>query len=533
MKKIIINYKLTLEELFIKKTILKILRFTWLQNILSRQIYHIFGILDFLSLIKIRLKTILSTMFTNIIIWVKRLFVSVQPIFAIIFLVIPVFFGFWTFHFLRFILVESLLFSFLLHLFLIPLQMILNSYNKWDQDFLANTFSTWLHPRIIKHISLALVYPYIFGIYYSIIRYSRLGSEIFIDLSRLGPYQYYILFYSIIIPFLFIVYLPQITIAWKKVSSFRDYFWKQTTDLFYSWYIYLLSKKMIFFCIEKLYKTIYYLAHRLGVYNITYFHITGKGKDFHYANNVSLPWYRYVISHIFYNFLTVITILVVFSLFIEFLLTKGYICFGLYILFIAPVIRTLWYLWKSLALSRFVVDCCLSDYLYTNWNKPKFVEDFPSLVRNADLFFPIPVTLNKSEMAKLTEIEKSAPHKGWGFRKNTSPVRHRLQLVHRVRNHPWAVRFCANYYEHHNKRFFHSSAHLCAPLKVPPTPWKGITPLPKPLHPGTAALCKTPMQKIAMFNSDHTFYQPITMIEKRFGGTPLHKETFVPGMGGW
>ena len=63
-----------------------------------------------------------------------------------------------------------------------------------------------------------------------------------------------------------------------------------------------------------------------------------------------------------------------------------------------------------------------------------------------------------------------------------------------------------------------------------PNPWKGVPPLPKDLHTGTAAICRSPMQKIVINNANHVHYENITRTEKFYGGKPLPLDIFVPGI---
>lgn len=442
----------------------------------------------------------------------------ISGILAFVLLCSPIIFGLFIINLKFFSLPSVILAVFLFHILVLPLQFILNSRNNWDKDFLNATFFSWLHPRILKHVSLALIYPYIFGLYYSIIRYSRLGSYVFLDISKVAPYQYFILLFFLTFSFLFILLLPFIEKFFMVLSSFRNYLWEQTTDLFYSFYIYLLSKNYIFKFLEKAYKSYYFLAFFIGVKNITYF-----------LSSTKLPWYRYVFSYLFYNFLNIIVISTFLSIFLEIVFTRGHIYYGLYLLFFMPFVRFFFYLWQSLCLTPFYRDVCLADYLYTSWDELKDPQSFPIFVESAHVFFPIVVDLKPSQVIKLKEIEKKFNVRSWEFRRKTIPVRHRSQLVERVRNHPWGFRFAANYYDTHNKRFYHSSPVLHT---IPKTiaPWKSIPPLEKNLHSGVAALCQSPMQKAAIFNANYLLYDFILRMEKRTGGFSLHKETFISGV---
>ena len=175
--------------------------------------------------------------------------------------------------------------------------------------------------------------------------------------------------------------------------------------------------------------------------------------------------------------------------------------------------------------SNFTRDASLADYLYTNWNNLKFPQLFTMYVKNAELWFPVKISLQDKQIEKLYEIEKAFPNEDWSFRKKTHPKLHTMQLVERVQNHPWAVRVSAHYYDSHQKRFFHSAYILRMP-KLPTTGYFLKDKTVSHLHPATASFCRSPMQKVAMFNKDHTMHGPIQKVESKFGGAPLHKDTF-------
>lgn len=448
---------------------------------------------------------------------------TVSVIISLFFLILPVLCFVYFYTNFNFSFPNIFIGSFLLHLFLLPLFFIIHDKNAWSYDFDNPRYTSWLHPKIIKQISLALIYPYVFGLYYSVIRYNRLGSDVYIDISKLGPYQYHIFSLLLVLPNCFIIFSKETGFVFSKLLELRNYLWSTFVELFYSFYIYILSKDYVFFTLHKIYKWYQYTSCFIGLNN-----------ESHWFSKEVLPWYRHIFSFIFYHFPKIMWVFCVVSVVLEFFFFRCILHYSLYVLFVAPILILLYYLLQNLKFSGFNRDVSLSDYLYINWMKDsvRFPEVFSSYVRCSENVFPFHIELNKNQQKRLTEIESDIPKNFHCFRKSTDFVDYKLQLVQRVYGHPWAVRFVANYYKQHSRRFFHSSSFSRGPQNnIPcPKPWMGITPLAKPLHPATSALCKTPFQKIAIYNSDHTHYEGIMRTEKRFGGSPLPKDIFVSGI---
>lgn len=60
---------------------------------------------------------------------------------------------------------------------IVPIMHIWSKNRRWDTSNKSSMFA-WSHPLLYKLLSIAFISPSIWGIYFSIIRYNRLGLTI-------------------------------------------------------------------------------------------------------------------------------------------------------------------------------------------------------------------------------------------------------------------------------------------------------------------------------------------------------------------
>lgn len=363
-------------------------------------------------------------------------------IFSLLLLLFPIFFCIYFYINFNFSFRIVFLISFLLHLILLPVLYIINDKNAWSYDFHNPMYGSWLHPRIIKQISLAVIYPYIFGVYYSFIRYNRLGSTVNIDFSIAGEYQYAIIIIIIVIPYFCILFLPNINKLKNFITERRNILWNSTVGLFYSWYIHKLSKNYFFFIIEKIYKA-YRLIQGYCVIN----------SPIYWHSNEKIAWYKYILNFIYLNSLNIFYILTFGGVILE-ILVKKQIHFGFYILFLIPIIRMLVTFWISIGKSYLNVPACLADYLYTDWTNLKFPSKFEACIGNSDIIYPFTLYPTEEQKIKLKEISLKYRPKYLPYRPKTKRSDHQQQLIERVKGHPWGIRFAADYWDIPRKTIF-------------------------------------------------------------------------------
>jgi hypothetical protein len=71
----------------------------------------------------------------------------------------------------------------------------------------------------------------------------------------------------------------------------------------------------------------------------------------------------------------------------ELIIKKGQIYFGLYILCFYPLVRGIIYLLYSFGNSKWVLDCCLSDYISCRRDSVHYPEVFCTYFEDAAFYF--------------------------------------------------------------------------------------------------------------------------------------------------
>ena len=135
---------------------------------------------------------------------------------------------------------------------LIPLFNHWSNLRSWSINGDLQLYESWYHPRLYKHISIAVLYPLLWGLFFSLSRYLRLGTTYNIEklIFTLPEDTIVVLF---LIPHLILWFL----IPLSYIIFLRTYLWDQLTILLYSLHIYLLKNNIYFKIMEFLYKMIF------------------------------------------------------------------------------------------------------------------------------------------------------------------------------------------------------------------------------------------------------------------------------------
>jgi hypothetical protein len=160
------------------------------------------------------------------------------------------------------------------------------------------------------------------------------------------------------------------------LNRLRTYLWNALYVLVYSFHIKLLGNKIYFKVMEKLFK-----------FNFLCFSLISLGGPVFYKSSTKhYSWWRRLRSYLWFHpyWFTIIMFL---CLFLELIINKGQIYFGLYLICFYPIVRGIIYLLYSFGNSKWVLDCCLSDYTSCRWDFVKYPEVFWIYVDDAEFYY--------------------------------------------------------------------------------------------------------------------------------------------------
>jgi hypothetical protein len=328
------------------------------------------------------------------------------------------------------------------HIFiLIPLLYQWSSLRRWNSADescydIPLTYHSWNHPCLYLDIAIALIYPSLWGMYFSLSRYIRIGStiNIYTYISSLNPH------WSIVI-FLFPYWLPIFLII---ISTLRSFLWKHTYKILYSLHINAISFNPYFNFMEKFVKLSHLCFSLISLNGLVYFKDVEK-----------YSWWRKSINYMFFHS-GWFTFIFFISILLELLLSKGLLHYGIYTLFIYPLIRSILSFFFSIGNHNWVLDCCLSDYVRRQWESPRYPIPFWEYFRDAEFYFNFTWYFTKEEFQTLL---KKVEHHAWHLRKKVSRNVHQDLLYYRVRRnfqHPFGMRLAVSYLYSHRVRWVHT-----------------------------------------------------------------------------
>lgn len=388
-----------------------------------------------------------------------------------------------------------------IHIFiLIPLLHYWSHLRSWSTFDNNPLNDSWYNPHVFKHLSIALIYPLLWGIFFSFSRYLRLGSSF--SLLSIKEYVYNLSGDLIVIIFL----LPYITL-WlilfiHYMLYIRKALWNNFAALIYSSHIYLLQYYLYFKIMELLYKMTFLLECLLTI-NIK--------KDITLLDKV--------INHIYYN-PKWFTLFMLFSIFVEILFTyKIYI--SIYILFYYPLIYGICSCLMAFKDTNFVYDCCLSDYCSQRdlFKTPRYPFNFWNYFRDAEYYFGHEYCFTDEQKEALNK-EMNKKTSQWSLRKNTSYSIHKDLLNIRVlkqQSSSFGLRVAASYLRFNGVRWTHTQISLIPRIAVQ-------TIIPNTWHTCTAYFAQDLPEKIALINNSWNHFKNLESLhaKKSFLETTQH-----------
>jgi len=364
-------------------------------------------------------------------------------------------------------------------------------------------------PKLTGQKFVALIYPSIWGLYYSLSRYIRMGETY--DILNLPIFQY-ITMELVIIAFLgipnLIVYIRLFVLYTKKI---REILWDSTASVAYYYHLQFFLYDTYFYIFYKIYKLHYFL---FDVFVVGY-----GGAAF--LDRKKAPKFFQLTSYIYYK-PWIITIIMFGLIFIELMLKHGKLYYGIYIMFIYPFVQGILKCYNTIFSLNIFTDKCMSEYIYQSflYAKPKFRQKFKRYAKNVKTFYNIdPITFSletskalmnvlntdlKEETKVSIKIKKNLNYRIHGIRrsldftKNPSTI-----LISSGNSRHYCLRLSGNYYATHGIRWFGFTKKLLSPTNK--------------LHPlaVTFGVSKNPLYALACLNHPGVNYPLLEKLTKK------------------
>lgn len=361
-------------------------------------------------------------------IYLDRIIPFITLLFPSIIILILQPFTTWLARFTLFILIHAII--------LAPLYHHWSKLRHWKNKQNENIYNSWNHPRLYENIAIAMIYPLLWGVFFSLSRFFRLGTTYHV-------WDYIISLNSDLVIIFFI--LPYVIIwcliIFSYILKIRSYLWNECYLLIYSLHIYLLQYHPYFRFMELIYKSNFFITCILTL-NISY-----KNKG---------PWWQHCSNYLFYK-PKIINIIVFGLVVIEVILTKK-IYYGVYVLFIYIIIYKILSCYFAFGQTEFVFDCCLSDYCYLTYdnNKIKFPQRFWFYFQDADYYFGFEYQYTEAQRKLLsTQMNKTR----WILRKKISQDLHQDYLNVRIlkkAKSTLCLKLAASYLQTNRVRWVHT-----------------------------------------------------------------------------
>lgn len=362
-----------------------------------------------------------------------------------------------------------------------------SSANIRDLRFIG--FST--HPELYFYGLLAILYPLIWGIYFSFIRMLKLGQMI--DLNFFLNLIMETIFLAVFIyPFVkaWFVFIARLFMTFSEI---RKYLITNTTYFFYLYHLKFLQNKWYQKYTENLFK-ITQIFFDIFVDQIGATHLPRQNK----------PLYFKITSFIYYN-TYVLDIMIFSSILIELLLRNGYLYFSIYTLFFYPLIRIFIHLFNEFGTMTYTKDVCFSDYLYLN-KKPRYPAFYYYCLKNPILWFDTQLQSNDHDSLISSNLVEQKVEQYRTSTKRSAKVFYRtcgltqieknntLEFKYIGQQKKWSTRLVAYYKKNYHVRWYHASTVLYAPYQTS-----------SKIHPIAVFLSKNPYAHIAYLNMQGNF----------------------------
>jgi hypothetical protein len=306
---------------------------------------------------------------------------------------------------------------FLYIFFLLPLIYFWSKHRNW---FVEPNNHSWKQPSIYLRITVALIYPLVFGFLLCCLRLLRLGTTINVF--------NYINSDTIIIMIFLILILPYAK-AWAviiktQIMQIYTFLWQEFLILLKSIIFRGLQYKILFKMLEFIHKISF-----IWISFIIYHPFIYRGPQSKFRFGLHFI-YLYPIS--LYSVLFGIC-------FFEMLLTKGQLYFSLQLFIIFIILKPIFYLLNTFNTydSNWVEFCCYSNYLYREWDNVDYPLNFWLYFKDMYNDFNETPKIEKESALQLNNIIVTWTNKEKKIRLRDSYIWHRLlkkniSLKHRI-----------------------------------------------------------------------------------------------------
>ena len=382
---------------------------------------------------------------------------------------------------------------------IVPLFYYWSKHRSWVSSTQKHRVTSWNQPILFLHIALGIIYPATWGLYFTIIRYLRLSDNgIIIDPSSNMIEVMIVLFF--LLPHLILWVLPIL----QGIQQLKDLNWAYIETVLFSLHISLLRFHYYFsFC---------WWMHKISfiIYNFVSL-VAPVNSYLFYINKKDFPLYRRVIHKLFcYPF---ICILIVFTIIIIEIIITQRIYYGLYLLFIYPIISSILRNLIDFTSLSFVEHVCLVDYMLLKTTNIRFPYHFYFFLNNNMAHYGVTMDIPPDVF--------NTWEKGYGHA-CTYYAKYRIEfsnkLLKRVSGvtinqyfqpipssiyskQAYCKRVKVAYLDTYNVRWYHTTRVLCSPLSTIMT--KGIH---NKMHPIILRLASSPIDHLALMDSNIPFH---------------------------
>jgi hypothetical protein len=274
---------------------------------------------------------------------------------------------------------------------IIPIFHYWSELRLWDSSDIK--YYTWNHPKIFFHLSVASVYPAIWIIYFSVVRYLRLGQTLTISQVQNIFTPDFLAFLLASISFLLFLFFGVILI----INRLRNLLWNSMSILLASIHIYLLEYNLYFQITEYLYRVHYLIFSIFTINNEVYMTKNVNLKPKKIQRFTSYLWFHPYWFSIF----------IIIFCFLELVVTYK-ISFSYYLLFFGPIILSICGGFNTFGCTNFVQDVCLSDYLRFNFESPRYPPHFWTYLSAPDIFFGITLPISEEIYNKYVSVAQTS-----------------------------------------------------------------------------------------------------------------------------
>ena len=317
-------------------------------------------------------------------------------------------------------------------------------------------------PHMWKYILGACIYPGIWGFYFSLSRFIRIGETY--DVSK------YLSFFNLELFFLFLCALPNLLVWFKILFDFfrqlREFLWNLVPGPLHYYHLIFLQYDIYFYLVEKIYKLHFFLFD-LFISSIS---------AIFYDRKKAPAFFRFTSFLYYKSWIFAICFLI--SILFEIIISHGFIHYSIYTIFFYPFVFGCLRCFHAFGVSDFVNDVCMSDYVYKRYLYSNVHYYTPFFIRfnNTELYYGFSDILPRKEpyislfslSEKIREKEKNSKNKYGKLYYRTHGIKIGSSFLKDIKRIGPArgicIRLTAGYFDQTRTRWFSTTRILLNPL---------------------------------------------------------------------